>query len=430
MTRISAVHAWEVFDSRGSPTVAVDVILDSGDRGHSMVPSGASTGSREAIELRDGESGRLGGRGVLRAVERIEGEISAAVLGLDVHDQTRLDGVMTDLDGTKNKGRLGANAILGVSLAAARAAACARRLELHQYLAELYGPADVRMPVPMMNILNGGAHADNNVDIQEYMILPVSMRTFRDALCAGVEIFTALKTLLSKRGLVTSVGDEGGFAPDLESNIAGFELIEEAVDDAGYQVGSDVMLAVDCAASEFFHGGSYHLVGDDRVYSSEKFSGYLRELTRQFPIASIEDGMDENDWHGWRLLTDSIGDRVQLVGDDLFVTNTEILARGISEGIANAILVKLNQIGTLTETLSAIRMAQRNGYSVIISHRSGDTEDTFIADLAVATGSGQIKTGSLSRSERVAKYNRLLRIESSLDNSRYLGLAELHGMET
>ena len=430
MTRISAVHAWEVFDSRGSPTVAVDVILDSGDRGHSMVPSGASTGSREAIELRDGESGRLGGRGVLRAVERIEGEISAAVLGLDVHDQTRLDGAMTDLDGTKNKGRLGANAILGVSLAAARAAACARRLELHQYLAELYGPADVRMPVPMMNILNGGAHADNNVDIQEYMILPVSMRTFRDALCAGVEIFTALKTLLSKRGLATSVGDEGGFAPDLESNIAGFELIEEAVDDAGYQVGSDVMLAVDCAASEFFHGGSYHLVGDDRVYSSEKFSGYLRELTRQFPIASIEDGMDENDWHGWRLLTDSIGDRVQLVGDDLFVTNTEILARGISEGIANAILVKLNQIGTLTETLSAIRMAQRNGYSVIISHRSGDTEDTFIADLAVATGSGQIKTGSLSRSERVAKYNRLLRIESSLDNSRYLGLAELHGMET
>jgi len=430
MSRISAVHAWEVFDSRGSPTVAVDVILDSGDRGHSMVPSGASTGSREAIELRDGESGRLGGRGVLRAVERIEGEISAAVLGLDVHDQTRLDGAMTDLDGTKNKGRLGANAILGVSLAAARAAACARRLELHQYLAELYGPADVRMPVPMMNILNGGAHADNNVDIQEYMILPVSMRTFRDALCAGVEIFTALKTLLSKRGLVTSVGDEGGFAPDLESNIAGFELIEEAVDDAGYQVGSDVMLAVDCAASEFFHGGSYHLVGDDRVYSSEKFSGYLRELTRQFPIASIEDGMDENDWHGWRLLTDSIGDRVQLVGDDLFVTNTEILARGISEGIANAILVKLNQIGTLTETLSAIRMAQRNGYSVIISHRSGDTEDTFIADLAVATGSGQIKTGSLSRSERVAKYNRLLRIESSLDNSRYLGLAELHGMET
>ena len=430
MSRISAVHAWEVFDSRGSPTVAVDVILDSGDRGHSMVPSGASTGSREAIELRDGESGRLGGRGVLRAVERIEGEISAAVLGLDVHDQTRLDGAMTDLDGTKNKGRLGANAILGVSLAAARAAACARRLELHQYLAELYGPADVRMPVPMMNILNGGAHADNNVDIQEYMILPVSMRTFRDALCAGVEIFTALKTLLSKRGLVTSVGDEGGFAPDLESNIAGFELIEEAVDDAGYQVGSDVMLAVDCAASEFFHGGSYHLVGDDRVYSSEKFSGYLRELTRQFPIASIEDGMDENDWHGWRLLTDSIGDRVQLVGDDLFVTNTEVLARGISEGIANAILVKLNQIGTLTETLSAIRMAQRNGYSVIISHRSGDTEDTFIADLAVATGSGQIKTGSLSRSERVAKYNRLLRIESSLDNSRYLGLAELHGMET
>ena len=430
MSRISAVHAWEVFDSRGSPTVAVDVILDSGDRGHSMVPSGASTGSREAIELRDGESGRLGGRGVLRAVERIEGEISTAVLGLDVHDQTRLDGVMTALDGTKNKGRLGANAILGVSLAAARAAACARHLELHQYLAELYGPADVRMPVPMMNILNGGAHADNNVDIQEYMILPVSMRTFRDALCAGVEIFTALKTLLSKRGLVTSVGDEGGFAPDLESNIAGFELIEEAVDDAGYQVGSDVMLAVDCAASEFFHGGSYHLVGDDRVYSSEKFSGYLRELTRQFPIASIEDGMDENDWHGWRLLTDSIGDRVQLVGDDLFVTNTEILARGISEGIANAILVKLNQIGTLTETLSAIRMAQRNGYSVIISHRSGDTEDTFIADLAVATGSGQIKTGSLSRSERVAKYNRLLRIESSLDNSRYLGLAELHGMET
>mgnify|MGYP003303854694 FL=1 len=430
MSRISAVNAWEVFDSRGSPTVAVDVTLDSGDRGHSMVPSGASTGSHEAIELRDGEPDRLGGRGVLRAIERIEGEISTAVLGLDVNDQSRIDSAMIELDGTKNKGRLGANAILGVSLAAARAAACARRLELHQHLAELFGPADVRMPVPMMNILNGGAHADNNVDIQEYMILPVSMRTFRDALCAGVEIFTALKTLLSKRGLVTSVGDEGGFAPDLESNIAGFELIEEAVSDAGYQVGKDVMLAVDCAASEFFDRGSYHLAGDDRVYSSEKFCAYLGELTSQFPIASIEDGMDENDWHGWRLLTDSIGDRIQLVGDDLFVTNTEILARGISEGIANAILVKPNQIGTLTETLSAIRMAQHNGYSVIISHRSGDTEDTFIADLAVATGSGQIKTGSLSRSERVAKYNRLLRIESSLESSRYLGLAELHGMKT
>jgi len=281
-----------------------------------------------------------------------------------------------------------------------------------------------------MNILNGGAHADNNVDIQEFMIQPVSMRTFRDALCAGVEIFGALKTLLKKRGLATTVGDEGGFAPDLESNIAGFELIEEAVSDAGYQVGKDVMLAVDCAASEFFDRGSYHLAGDDRVYSSEKFCAYLGELTSQFPIASIEDGMDENDWHGWRLLTDSIGDRIQLVGDDLFVTNTEILARGISEGIANAILVKLNQIGTLTETLSAIRMAQHNGYSVIISHRSGDTEDTFISDLAVATGAGQIKTGSLSRSERVAKYNRLLRIESSLESSRYLGLAELHGMKT
>ena len=430
MSRISAVNAWEVFDSRGSPTVAVDVILDSGDRGHSMVPSGASTGSHEAIELRDGEPDRLGGRGVLRAIERIEGEISTAVLGLDVNDQSRIDSAMIELDGTKNKGRLGANAILGVSLAAARAAACARQLELHQHLAELFGPADVRMPVPMMNILNGGAHADNNVDIQEFMIQPVSMRTFRDALCAGVEIFGALKTLLKKRGLSTTVGDEGGFAPDLESNIAGFELIEEAVSDAGYQVGKDVMLAVDCAASEFFDRGSYHLAGDDRVYSSEKFCAYLGELTSQFPIASIEDGMDENDWHGWRLLTDSIGDRIQLVGDDLFVTNTEILARGISEGIANAILVKLNQIGTLTETLSAIRMAQHNGYSVIISHRSGDTEDTFISDLAVATGAGQIKTGSLSRSERVAKYNRLLRIEASLESSRYLGLAELHGMKT
>ena len=430
MSRISAVNAWELFDSRGSPTVAVDVTLDSGDRGHSMVPSGASTGSHEAIELRDGEPDRLGGRGVLRAIERIEGEISTAVLGLDVNDQSRIDSAMIELDGTKNKGRLGANAILGVSLAAARAAACARRLELHQHLAELFGPADVRMPVPMMNILNGGAHADNNVDIQEFMIQPVSMRTFRDALCAGVEIFGALKTLLKKRGLSTTVGDEGGFAPDLESNIAGFELIEEAVSDAGYQVGKDVMLAVDCAASEFFDRGSYHLAGDDRVYSSEKFCAYLGELTSQFPIASIEDGMDENDWHGWRLLTDSIGDRIQLVGDDLFVTNTEILARGISEGIANAILVKLNQIGTLTETLSAIRMAQHNGYSVIISHRSGDTEDTFISDLAVATGAGQIKTGSLSRSERVAKYNRLLRIESSLESSRYLGLAELHGMKT
>ena len=430
MSRISAIRAWEVFDSRGSPTVAVDVILDSGDSGYSMVPSGASTGSREALELRDGDADRLGGRGVLRAVERIEGEISTALLDLDVNDQTRIDGVMIELDGTKNKERLGANAILGVSLAAARAAACSRNLELHQYLTELYGPADVRMPVPMMNILNGGAHADNNVDIQEFMIQPVSMTTFRDALCAGVEIFNALKILLAEKGLATSVGDEGGFAPDLESNVAGFELIEKAITRSGYQVGKDVLLAVDCAASEFFHDGSYHLAGDDRIFTSKNFCRYLEELTNQFPIASIEDGMDENDWHGWRLLTDSLGNRIQLVGDDLFVTNTEILARGIREGIANAILIKLNQIGTLTETLSAIRMAYDNGYSVIVSHRSGDTEDTFIADLAVATGAGQIKTGSLSRSERVAKYNRLLRIESSLHDSRYLGLAEFQGMET
>ncbi len=430
MSRISGISAWEVFDSRGSPTVAVDVTLDNGVSGYSMVPSGASTGSREALELRDRDMDRLGGRGVLQAVEGVEREISAVLLGLDADDQARIDSVMIELDGTENKGRIGANAILGVSLAVARAAACSRNLELHQHLADLYGPADVRMPVPMMNILNGGAHADNNVDIQEFMIQPVSMPTFRDALQAGVEIFNALKSLLVEKGFVTSVGDEGGFAPDLESNIAGLELIEEAVANSGYRVGKDVLLAVDCAASEFFRDGSYHLVGDGHSFTSENFCKYLEDLANRFPIASIEDGMDENDWHGWRLLTDCLGDRIQLVGDDLFVTNTEILARGISEGIANAILVKLNQIGTLSETLSAIRMAHDNGYSVVVSHRSGETEDTFIADLAVATGAGQIKAGSLSRSERVAKYNRLLRIESSLNDSRYLGVAEFRGLET
>ena len=430
MSRISGISAWEVFDSRGSPTVAVDVTLDNGISGYSMVPSGASTGSREALELRDRDMDRLGGRGVLQAVEGVEREISAVLLGLDADDQARIDSVMIELDGTENKGRIGANAILGVSLAVARAAACSRNLELHQHLADLYGPADVRMPVPMMNILNGGAHADNNVDIQEFMIQPVSMPTFRDALQAGVEIFNALKSLLVERGFVTSVGDEGGFAPDLESNIAGLELIEEAVANSGYRVGKDVLLAVDCAASEFFRDGSYHLVGDGHSFTSENFCKYLEDLANRFPIASIEDGMDENDWHGWRLLTDCLGDRIQLVGDDLFVTNTEILARGISEGIANAILIELNQIGTLSETLSAIRMAHDNGYSVVVSHRSGETEDTFIADLAVATGAGQIKAGSLSRSERVAKYNRLLRIESSLNDSRYLGVAEFRGMET
>ncbi len=430
MSRISAISAWEVFDSRGSPTVAVDVVLDSGVSGYSMVPSGASTGSREACELRDGDMDRMGGRGVLRAVEGVEREISGVLLGLDADDQERIDGAMIELDGTENKGRIGANAILGVSLAVARAAACSRNLELHQHLADLYGPAEVRMPVPMMNILNGGAHADNNVDIQEFMIQPVSMPTFRDALSAGVEIFNALKMLLAERGFVTSVGDEGGFAPDLESNIAGLELIEEAVAKSGYRVGKDVLLAVDCAASEFFRDGSYHLVGDGHSFTSENFCKYLEDLANQFPIASIEDGMDENDWHGWRMLTDCLGDRIQLVGDDLFVTNTEILARGISERIANAILIKLNQIGTLSETLSAIRMAHENGYSVVVSHRSGETEDTFIADLAVATGAGQIKAGSLSRSERVAKYNRLLRIESTLNDSRYLGVAEFRGMET
>ena len=430
MSRISAISAWEVFDSRGSPTVAVDVVLDSGVSGYSMVPSGASTGSREACELRDGDMDRMGGRGVLRAVEGVEREISGVLSGLDADDQERIDGAMIELDGTENKGRIGANAILGVSLAVARAAACSRNLELHQHLADLYGPAEVRMPVPMMNILNGGAHADNNVDIQEFMIQPVSMPTFRDALSAGVEVFNALKMLLAERGFATSVGDEGGFAPDLESNIAGLELIEEAVAKSGYRVGKDVLLAVDCAASEFFRDGSYHLVGDGHSFTSENFCKYLEDLANQFPIASIEDGMDENDWHGWRMLTDCLGDRIQLVGDDLFVTNTEILARGISERIANAILIKLNQIGTLSETLSAIRMAHENGYSVVVSHRSGETEDTFIADLAVATGAGQIKAGSLSRSERVAKYNRLLRIESTLNDSRYLGVAEFRGMET
>ncbi len=426
MSKIALVRAREVLDSRGNPTVEADVITESGAMGSACVPSGASTGSREALELRDGDAKRYLGKGVLRAVAGVNGEIADAVKGLDPQDQTALDARLCELDGTENKGRLGANALLAVSLAAAKAAANANGQPLFQHINTLMGGVAMRMPVPMMNILNGGKHADNNVDIQEFMIQPVSMTSFRDALRCGVEVFHSLGKLLKSRGLATAVGDEGGFAPDLTSNAEALAMIAEAVGMAGYKLGRDVVLALDCAASEFYIDGEYRLAGEGRTLSSEEFAGYLEELTETYPVVSVEDGMDENDWPGWRLLTERLGDRVQLVGDDLFVTNTDILAEGIRQGVANAILIKLNQIGTLTETLAAIRMAQDAGYRTVISHRSGETEDTTIADLAVACGAGQIKTGSLSRTDRVAKYNRLLRIEESLaDRAVYLGRGEL-----
>jgi enolase len=426
MGRIASVRAREVLDSRGNPTVEADVITEGGALGSACAPSGASTGSREALELRDGDLKRYLGKGVLTAVAGINGEIADAVRGLDAEDQTGLDSCLCDLDGTDNKERLGANALLAVSLAAAKAAANANGQPLFQHINTLMGGVVMRMPVPMMNILNGGEHADNNVDIQEFMIQPVSMTSFREALRCGVEVFHTLGGVLKSRGLSTAVGDEGGYAPDLASNAEALAMIAEAVAGAGYELGKDVTLALDCAASEFHVDGEYRLDGEGRSLSSEAFVDYLQELTETYPVVSVEDGMDENDWPGWRLLTERIGDRVQLVGDDLFVTNTDILADGIRQGVANAILIKLNQIGTLTETLDAIRMAQDAGYRTVISHRSGETEDTTIADLAVAVGAGQIKTGSLSRSDRVAKYNRLLRIEESLaDRAVYLGRGEL-----
>ncbi|MDA9064287.1 phosphopyruvate hydratase [Pseudomonadales bacterium] len=424
MTEIVDIRAREILDSRGNPTVEAEVELATGVIGSACVPSGASTGSREALEMRDKDPARYLGKGVLMAVANVNAEIRPALLGLEVENQRELDEKMIALDGTENKAKLGANAILAVSLAVASAAAQAKKMALYEYLAELDGsPGRYSMPVPMMNIINGGEHADNNVDIQEFMILPVGVATFSEAVRCGAEIFHTLKGILAARGLSTAVGDEGGFAPDLPSNEAALEVIMEAIQQAGYIPGKDVYLGLDCAASEFYVDGKYNLAGEGRVFDADGFSDYLVGLADRYPILSIEDGMDESDWAGWALLTKKLGKRLQLVGDDLFVTNSKILRRGIEQGVGNSILIKLNQIGTLTETLEAIQMAKEGGYSVVISHRSGETEDTTIADLAVATAAGQIKTGSLCRSDRVAKYNRLLRIEDQ-SHALFKGLAE------
>ncbi|MDG1387618.1 MAG: phosphopyruvate hydratase [Halioglobus sp.] len=425
MSNIANIQAFEVMDSRGNPTVMAEVTLESGQVGSACAPSGASTGSREALELRDGDASRYLGKGVLKAVANVNGPIRNLLLGADAAAQRDLDKAMIDADGTDNKAEFGANAILAVSLAAAKAAAQAKSMPLYQHIAEVNGTADYSMPVPMMNILNGGEHADNNVDIQEFMVQPVAAPTFAEGLRAGAEIFHHLKKVLASQGLNTAVGDEGGFAPNLPSNEAALEAIAVAVDKAGYKLGSDIVLALDCAASEFYRDGVYDLAGEGKKFSSDAFTDYLADLANGHPIISIEDGLDESDWDGWKLLTDKIGDKIQLVGDDLFVTNTKILKEGIDKGVANSILIKFNQIGTLTETLDAITMAKAAGYTAVISHRSGETEDTTIADLAVATAAGQIKTGSLCRSDRVAKYNRLLRIEAELaGRAPYRGMAE------
>ena len=429
MTKIVEIHALEVLDSRGNPTVQAEVRLESGALGVACAPSGASTGSREALELRDGDATRYLGKGVLKAVGAVNGAIRERLVGMDARDQRGLDKAMLELDGTDNKAKLGANAILAVSLAAAKAAANAKGMPLYAHIAELYGqPGQYSMPVPMMNILNGGEHADNNVDIQEFMVQPVGAANFTEALRIGAEIFHALKKVLSARGLSTSVGDEGGFAPNLESNAEALAVIKQAVADAGYELGRDVTLALDCAATEFYRNGQYDLAGEGKQYDAAGFVDYLAELCEQYPIVSIEDGMDESDWEGWKALTEKLGDKVQLVGDDLFVTNTKILKRGIDERIGNSILIKFNQIGSLSETLDAIKMAQDAGFTAVISHRSGETEDTTIADLAVGTSAGQIKTGSLCRSDRVAKYNRLLVIEQQLgERVAYPGRSAIKG---
>jgi len=423
VTAIVDIHARTILDSRGNPTVEVDVLLEDGSLGRAAVPSGASTGAHEAVEKRDGDTSRWGGKGVDSAVEAVNGEIAEAVVGYEAEDQTEIDHLMIDLDGTPNKHRLGANAILGVSLAAARAAADARGLPLYRYVG---GVGATLLPVPMMNILNGGAHADNPIDFQEFMVMPVGAPSFAEALRCGAEIFHALKAELHAKGLATAVGDEGGFAPNIASARAALDLIGEAVGKAGYHLGQDVLLALDCASSEFFKDGAYAMTGEGRTLSPEDMAAYLAELAAAYPIASIEDGMGEDDMAGWKSLTDKIGHRVQLVGDDLFVTNEERLAQGITDGIANSILIKVNQIGTLTETIAAVRLAQTSGYTAVMSHRSGETEDTTIADLAVALGCGQIKTGSLARSDRTAKYNQLLRIEEELGSAaRYPGVSAL-----
>ncbi|MBF6622785.1 MAG: phosphopyruvate hydratase [Pseudomonas stutzeri] len=429
MAKIVDIKGREVLDSRGNPTVEADVILDNGIVGSACAPSGASTGSREALELRDGDKSRYMGKGVLKAVGNINGPIRDLLLGKDPVDQKALDRAMIELDGTDNKAKLGANAILAVSLAAAKAAAQDQDLPLYAHIANLNGtPGQYSMPVPMMNIINGGEHADNNVDIQEFMVQPVGAKTFSDALRMGTEIFHNLKAVLQARGLSTSVGDEGGFAPNLASNEDALAAIAEAVEKAGYKLGADVTLALDCASSEFYKDGKYDLAGEGKVFDAAGFADYLAGLAQRYPIISIEDGMDESDWDGWKVLTDKIGEKVQLVGDDLFVTNTRILKEGIEKGIGNSILIKFNQIGSLTETLEAIQMAKAAGYTAVISHRSGETEDHTIADLAVGTAAGQIKTGSLCRSDRVSKYNQLLRIEEQLaGKAPYKGRAEFRG---
>jgi enolase len=415
VSSIVDVVAREILDSRGNPTVEADVLLESGVMGRAAVPSGASTGTREALELRDGDKGRYGGKGVLKAVEHVNTEISEAIVGLDATEQAFIDKTLIDLDGTEGKSRLGANAILAVSMANARAAAEESGLPLYRYFG---GSGAMRMPVPMMNVVNGGAHANNRLDFQEFMIVPVGVQSFREALRCGAEVFQALKRLIDSKGMSTAVGDEGGFAPaDLATHAAAVELIIEAIASAGYRPGEDVALALDCAASEFFRDGMYVLESENRRLSSSQLCDYLAELAARFPIVSIEDGMAEDDWEGWKALTARLAGKVQLVGDDLFVTNPRILREGIQQGVANAILVKVNQIGTLTETFAAIELAKRAGYGTVLSHRSGETEDTTISDIAVGTNALQIKTGSLSRSDRVAKYNQLLRIEEDLGDS-------------
>ena len=423
MTAIAAVHARQILDSRGNPTVEVDVTLADGSMGRAAVPSGASTGAHEAVELRDGDRSRWGGKGVTKAVNAVNGEIADAVIGRDAEDQAGLDSAMIALDGTANKGRLGANAILGVSLANAKAAAKAAKKPLYRYVGG--AEADL-LPVPMMNILNGGVHADNGIDFQEFMVMPVGALNFAEALRCGAEIFHALKAALHSAGLSTAVGDEGGFAPAVQSSREALDYIEKAVSNAGYSLGRDVVLAVDCAASEYFKDGAYRMVGEGKTLSPAENADFLAGLAANYPIASIEDGMAEDDWAGWKLLTEKLGGREQLVGDDLFVTNVTRLQQGIGDGIANSILIKVNQIGTLTETIDAVRLAHSNGYTAIMSHRSGETEDSTIADLAVALSCGQIKTGSLARSDRTAKYNQLLRIEEQLGAAaRYPGRAAL-----
>jgi enolase 1/2/3 len=425
MTNISNIHARQVLDSRGNPTVEAEVQLDTGTTGRAIVPSGASTGEHEAVELRDGDAARYLGKGVLKAVENVNGEIAEALANLDAADQRQIDQKMIELDGSPNKGRLGANAILAVSMATARAAASEYGMPLYRYLG---GAAANLLPCPMMNILNGGAHADNNVDFQEFMVMPVGAPSFSEALRWGVEVFHTLKGVLKKRGYNTAVGDEGGFAPSVKSNVEAIDVVLEAIQQAGYKPGEDISIALDPAASEFYQDGKYVFKKSDKsAKSSEEMARYWAKWTRDYPIVSLEDGLAEDDWDGWAMLTKEVGSRVQLVGDDLFVTNTERLQEGIDKGIANSILIKVNQIGTVSETLDAIDLARRNGYTSVISHRSGESEDTFIADLAVATGAGQIKTGSASRTDRIAKYNQLLRIEEELgDTARFLGLKALN----